>query len=561
MNNYSKEFINIDFESLELKQNHYDIFSRYASVSMFNNFESYFVSGAYNHKEIALATKPYIKFTDNYFGFNELFHEIDKNTSNFYAKISIRQLDFTYRVSLYDEFCVITFNVKNNRAKSVEFDFLLSLKAFFDYDAISNRYEVKKLDAEFNDKDKNKNYAVYQIKKADNDRAYYVVTNRGAVSYNQDNFNIGKINYEKENDILYLNHILSIKSGETENIKTYLISSHELLKKFLYLGESDFLVSNIAFPDFSFEEYSNNNEFDNLFSSLCSDMYSVLYEAYQTGKNYYQNLLLFVGFNDTIDDNYLNTNSSVIDYCLEKLNILLKIYSTSEISYNYITESLLSAVSNNLNYYTFDNLILIVDLYENILRLDKNYPLYAKCTAYNKSLRKIIKSVDFEEIFHDIEKNKSERLITAFARCKEYIGTKLYKLFTDYLSKIGYLTTNYSMTFDYYLSLYYLYDADTKDAIYNRIVSNTDKANTNIILRIIFDKMLGYTIEYGAVKPMPNLPLKLDKVVLNHRFNRGIYTLIAKRTGDYYSVNDNEFKRAVKVKLKDGYAKIISSSK
>lgn len=516
-----------------------------------------------------IETVPYIRFTKEYHAFNNLFSVAGTAANGFYGNFSYKNLYFGFCEQVYDSGTVkIAFSVFNNSEYEIKADYMTAVNSCFNKDSVD--FEIFDAESEFN--------ALYNAEKPlvfkmthlfSGNSLYFVAENSFIAELNGKKINASakkpyKINFEKNNNVLYLNSKICLSQKQKIMLDIVVFNSPTEVKKYLYLGKKEYFDKSIYIPEFSFEIFSDNGLFDDRIEKLISNIYESFYYSCQNDESFVFNLSFMLRFDINL---LLYADKIDVDGVkgkLYKLALLIEVYTHREIRYEASIKNLAGILKNEEITVNEETLEAAIFLTESISELSCKSDLYKSLSEIKFLLEKQLKTYDYYSLINEVENNyNSDTMKKAYyvLIAKKYIGKNNYGDFVAKIMKTAWFTKDAVINNDYLKCLYNIYGDDTKDFVFDTVMKEYDKVFSLAALRIIIEKMLGYRIVKNSVDASPDLPAELEKVVINHRFGNGLYTYIAKRGQDFFSVNDVEFKKAIRVKLKKGCAKIICSSK
>lgn len=574
MYNYAYEFINI------YKNENYQVdYYKSSYLITFDNFESYI----FYLNKLFFAIKPFIKISLEYLELTNLFTPKIKNgvvaSSKFYDII------FNYKLTnLENNNFVVEFNVKNTKNKIEYINFMLVIKLF-------NENFVERINI--------KNSICYKI--GFTNPIYVLSKNFTSVSYNNKTLFGKKINKVQDNS-LYLD--FNIKLIDKSSAKVFVFSKFEYLAKFINLNENVFIKESVILPNFSTDLTVNNDKIDSIFLNLVDNLFVNLYKSYHIATNFCNKLCFLLAF-----DRDLITLKPVDN--LSYLVALLRYYNLYNESFTDNIRYLIDAVNKNLSSFNEAKYHILIDLFVEIENVETHI-LLNELYELKTNIKKQIDSINYADMLNSLDVNDLDNILL-IAKYSYYFDANLYEKlinklknvffdlsfinnFSKYTNKSFMVQNNdyilekidvtnesekedvYNTNYEninginlinsrctndivyekYYQILYYLYNNSTKDKIYNLII------NDGIVcvekLQIIVEKIVGYKFKDNLISVMPNLPSGINKILFNYKFKQGVYTVIAKKSADIFTVNNVKYNKKMKVKAINGYIKIVSSS-
>ena len=510
MNKYANEFININNLQNYTENFLCDYFEK-SYIKNFNNFESY----VFVNNKVFFAIKPYIKLSLEYLEVENLF---TANISNgIVANSKFKEIFFNYKfTNLENNNFLLDFYIKSDNRKNIVFDLLFVIKLF---------------DEDFVERINICNNICFKL--GNNNPIYIFSTGFDKVNYNN-KLLVGK-NIKKQQDFaIYFNYKISLENNSS--VKLYIFSSYEYLIQFINLGSVKFIESCWNFPKFNLDIVADNDKIDGFTEKLISNLYRELYKSFHLQQNFTNKIFFMLKFDKSLIRLDVKDN-------LSKLLIYLRFFNLYNESFTDNTKLLIDKVSKNLQNYKIEKYSLLIDILVEIENIT-NHKLINELYLLKNKIKMQILSVNYLDLIKTINQNSSLDILLLIAKYCYYFDVKLKNKFInklkDYFFEESYLSNlskNQNINLEiYYNILYYLYDVQTKDIIFDLIVNNSELCIEK--LEIIVDKIIGYHYKDNLIYILPNLPNNIDKILFNYKFKNGVYTVIAKRSADTNIVND-----------------------
>ena len=531
MYKYTLDFININNDD---KYTQYKYFENFF-IKCFSNLEYYF----FNKFGLQFMIKPYLRVKNEYYELNNIL-QVNKECC-LLACGKYEKLFFKFNINKIKNNFNIMFNIDNNTSSVFTVHFMLVIN--------NNQGE------DFSETEISKNKCF----KYGN---YYIYSpNCSAVNYDNIKFFGYKIK-KLQDKSCYIDFTINLDKGcQVKNV--YIFNDMQSLVEYFYIGEKNYYRLENHDKKPLLDIFTADKLFDNICDFLLNNLYDIFYKSLFVNDNFYFNFNFLILFDKSIVKFILNNDNNINQ--IARLQCLLHYYNIYSENFSGVVGDLVDELNNNIKLISLEDLYYLVDLLIEVDKLPLTYVFYNKLIKLKNSIVNIFKSINIDLLLKAVNNKITVDSVLVISKFALYFDKKIFDNLCDLLIEKEYFNVSFINEFideknkgKYYESLYYLYCNKTRDLILNLIISNKD--NYIEILAIILNKIIGFDIVNFAICINPRLPTKLNKVLFNCKIGNSLYTIIAKRSADIFTVNDVEYPKKLPVKIVDGFVKIVVSS-
>lgn len=240
---------------------------------------------------------------------------------------------------------------------------------------------------------------------------------------------------------------------------------------------------------------------------------------------------------------------------LELINLYLLAFKYHGLTAKEEVSFLVKKAEKTLFNATVNEVDLSLDFLEKIDESSSDYRRI--CDSFKKLLIGYVSKVRVDVLFSKLIATGDLAIILLFAKHKKMIAKEYYQKFLEYVNGVDFYNDKRKSN-KYYECLYYLYDEENKNLVYDAI---NDEEIDIAKIALVTDKIMGFDLVKGLISFRPSLPYRMEKSAMNIAIGDKTVSCIAKRGYDYFEVNKKVYEESRKVLLKGKTVKIVSSSR